>query len=495
LLSKSSIEAAQLTDQRCIRARSAYLKALHRTLEEVEMPSNDSETQAAIQKEAEDVDQDDGFEEGIYDIEDLPETDHIELPNGLMGIRRGRILLPDSLIGEVLERFHNDAFAGHLGTRKTLVRIKRRFVWPFMVKAIKEYVRSCELCSKRKACAGAKAPMVIVDPPTRILEKTAADILGPLTPSENNNTYILVIGDYLSRFVETIPMPNQTAETVLHAVIDQFILRYGKMEQIHTDQGTQFQSALFRNFCKQHEIKQTRSAPYRPNSDGMIEKFNRTIIDQIACFVKNNPSNWERYLRTCTHAYNTSEHHSTGETPFYLMFLRDARELNDVQSLPRNRNLTDESIVFAQHWHMARELAHERIKKAQLYQKKYHDRNTKLVSFKKGDIVLLKVMENVPGKFNMRYKGAYIVLERCTEVNYKIRSEKGKDKVVHVNHLKKMHVTAEREAEIRSTAQREYEERQNKLMLEKEKFEAKKPPVQHEYNLRKNINAPDRLRY
>jgi transposase InsO family protein len=76
-----------------------------------------------------------------------------------------------------------------------------------------------------------------------------ADILGPLTASEKNNTYILVIGDYLSRYVETIPMPNQTAETVLHAVIDQFILRYGKMEQIHTDQGTQFQSATFRNFC------------------------------------------------------------------------------------------------------------------------------------------------------------------------------------------------------------------------------------------------------
>jgi hypothetical protein len=75
-----------------------------------------------------------------------------------------------------------------------------------------------------------------------------------------------------------------------------------------------------------------------------------------------------------------------------------------------------------------------------------------------------------------------------------IKSDHKKEKIKPYTSitLKKMHVTAEREAEIRCTAQREYEERQNKLMMEKEKLEAKKPPVQHEYNLR---NAPDRLRY
>ena len=82
--------------------------------------------------------EDDNLEEGIYDIEDVPDTEYIELPNGLMGTRTGKILVPESMKAEVLKRFHDDRLAGHLGTRKTIVRIKRSFIWKSMIKEIKE---------------------------------------------------------------------------------------------------------------------------------------------------------------------------------------------------------------------------------------------------------------------------------------------------------------------------------------------------------------------
>jgi hypothetical protein len=92
--------------------------------------------------------------------DDLDEDEQIkESNNGLIGTADGKILVPESLREKILIRFHDSPFAGHLGVKKTTARIQRRFKWPFMVKEIRDHIRKCELCAKRKFGGDNKSPL------------------------------------------------------------------------------------------------------------------------------------------------------------------------------------------------------------------------------------------------------------------------------------------------------------------------------------------------
>ena len=77
-------------------------------------------------------------------------------------------------------------------------------------------------------------------------------------------SYILVICDYFTKWVEAIPIPNQEASTVAGSVVTKFICVFGVTLQIHTDQGTNFESKLFQEICRLLGLKKTRTTPLHP---------------------------------------------------------------------------------------------------------------------------------------------------------------------------------------------------------------------------------------
>ena len=70
---------------------------------------------------------------------------------------------------------------------------------------------------------------------------------------------MLVIGDYFSRWMEALPVPNQEASTVAEKLVDEVFLRFSPPEQLHSDQGRQFESNLVREVCKLLHINKTRT--------------------------------------------------------------------------------------------------------------------------------------------------------------------------------------------------------------------------------------------
>ena len=128
------------------------------------------------------------------------------------------------------------------------------------------------------------------------MERIALDIMGPLPQSNSDNSYILVIGDYFSKYTETYALPDHTAQTVARVVVEQWICRYGVPRIIHSDQGRDFESHLFTEMCRLLDIEKTKTCPYRPQSDGMIEQFNRTVAQMLATFVKGNRKTWNEHL-------------------------------------------------------------------------------------------------------------------------------------------------------------------------------------------------------
>lgn len=81
------------------------------------------------------------------------------------------------------------------------------------------------------------------------MERIAVDLMGPLNETERRNCYILVVQDYCSKWVEAYPVPNKQATTVAEKIASEWVCRYGAPQCLHSDQGTNFESAVFQEMC------------------------------------------------------------------------------------------------------------------------------------------------------------------------------------------------------------------------------------------------------
>ena len=112
---------------------------------------------------------------------------------------------------------------------------------------------------------------------------------------------------------------------IARKLVDELFCRFSPPEQLHSDQGRQFESELIKEICKLLEIRKSRTTPYHPQGNGIVERFNRTLLDMLATTAHNHPSDWDLYIRKVCLAYNSSIHSSTGFSPFFLMFGREVK--------------------------------------------------------------------------------------------------------------------------------------------------------------------------
>ena len=116
------------------------------------------------------------------------------------------------------------------------------------------------------------------------MEHLALDVLGPFPLTEDWNKYILIVADYFTKWVEAYPLPNQEAPTVAEVLVKEYVCCFGVPLLLHSDQGRNFESAVFQGMCQLLGIRKTRTTPYHPQSDGMVERFNRTLEAQLSKF-------------------------------------------------------------------------------------------------------------------------------------------------------------------------------------------------------------------
>ncbi|UYV72261.1 hypothetical protein LAZ67_9002385 [Cordylochernes scorpioides] len=156
-------------------------------------------------------------------------------------------------------------------------------------------------------------------------ERIAIDIMGQLPRSDKGNRYILVAMDYFTKWPEAFPLADQEAETVAETLISQFFSRFGVPMQIHTDQGRNFESRLFAQMCKLLGSHKTRTTPLHPQSDGMVEKFNRTLASQLSLFVAQSLRDWDSQLPILLMAYRSSVHETTGYSPAKMLLGKELK--------------------------------------------------------------------------------------------------------------------------------------------------------------------------
>ena len=104
-------------------------------------------------------------------------------------------------------------------------------------------------------------------------------------PESQGSKYLLLIGDQFSKFYEAAALSNQEAKTVTRAFVKHWIVRFGCPVNLHSDQGTNFMSKLFRSLCSELVIQRTSTTSYHPQGNAMIENTNRTVEECLSKYI------------------------------------------------------------------------------------------------------------------------------------------------------------------------------------------------------------------
>ena len=359
------------------------------------------------------------------------------------------VVLPTKLRSEVVKELHGGKSSGHLGMNKTIAKVRMRFYWVGMDADIRSIVRQCNICASKKSPAKKRRAPLQQDSVGMPMERVALDIVGPLPETERGNKYILVVGDYFSKWMEAYPIPDQTAETVAEKFVNEFVCRFGVPAVLHSDQGRNFESHVFKEMCEILGIHKTRTTPYNPKSDGLIEKFNGTLINMLSMMIEpfNRQRDWDEKLAMALLAYRSAPQDSTRETPNMLMLGREIHLPVDLTTEALQDDVDDGTNLKADYAYTLRQrmrAAHQRARanfaQSARRQKKTYDQKVEGRPFAVGEFVWLHNAAKTKGlspKLQRRWEGPYLIVHRLSDVTCRIQAKKrGKMKVVHVDRLK-----------------------------------------------------------
>ena len=347
-----------------------------------------------------------------------------------------QLIVPPGLQQRVLEAMHDMPHGGgHMGADRTANRLKKRYYWPKWKSDVERHCLTCAICDRRKCPSKLpKAPLV---PSNELcpMQRIEVDVLGGLPTTYDRNRYVLVACD-----MQAWPMMSQTAEETARILYDNWLTVHGVPDRIHTDQGGNFESVLFKELVKLVGSTKSRTTAFHPAGNGGVERNNRTIIAMLINYVQKDPKSWDRSLSSLCATYNASKHEMTGFSPHFLLTGRELRIPADLLSGCSVVELRHNSVLDLQErMRPVHEVVKERLNQKRNLMKKRYDKSASLHQYNVGDSVLLRdvvLHENEKQKFHLPYRGPYKVIEVCAP-NYVIANEdRSFVKRVHFNRLK-----------------------------------------------------------
>uniref|UniRef100_A0A9J7ZU93 Gypsy retrotransposon integrase-like protein 1 n=1 Tax=Cyprinus carpio carpio TaxID=630221 RepID=A0A9J7ZU93_CYPCA len=354
-----------------------------------------------------------------------------------------QLLVPRSRREMLFQTAHCNPMAGHLGVTATLNRLMTRFFWPGIHENVRRWCASCRECQLVNPPAPPKAPLRPIPLVQVPFERIGMDLIGPLERSARGHRFALVIVDYATRYPEAVALRNISAKSVADALF-RLISRVGIPKEILTDQGTAFMSRTLSELYELLGIKAVRTSVYHPQTDGLIERFNRTLKTMIRKFVQEDAKNWDRWLEPLLFAVREVPQASTGFSPFELLYGRQPRGVLDVlkETWEDGRSDSKNEIQYVldlrAKLHTLGRLSMENLLQAQDRQSQLYNRGTKLREFAPGDKVLV-LLPTSSSKLLAKWQGPFEVTRRIGDLNYEVvLTDRGDSRqIYHPNLLKK----------------------------------------------------------
>jgi transposase InsO family protein len=251
----------------------------------------------------------------------------------------GLLPIPTRLQEEVIREHHDEPTSGHQGIERTAEKISRNYYIPRLRKKVEKYIRKCDICQRTKITnQKPKGELQPIAAPTKPWEEIAMDFIVKLPKSEGYDS-ILVIADRLTKYAYFLPWKEATsAEDLAKEVIKTVICHHGIPKKIITDRAKIFMSKFWQTFTRKMGTQHAASTAYHPQTNGQVERINRTLEQYLRCYLNYEQNNWAEYLPIAQIAINDAVTDTTGITPFYANYgyhpnIRNAelpvKEIND----------------------------------------------------------------------------------------------------------------------------------------------------------------------
>lgn len=155
--------------------------------------------------------------------------------------RKNLLVVPSIMRQSFIREYHDTPSCGHHGREKTLARIHQRFYWPNMAQSVRHYVRSCHFCRLFKAKVGKKAgKLQPLRPPMHPFDQLGIEHFGPFRTSDKGKKHLIILIDYLSRYVEGKAVKSTDSASVTRFFRRRINARHGYPSKLISDGGTAF---------------------------------------------------------------------------------------------------------------------------------------------------------------------------------------------------------------------------------------------------------------
>lgn len=345
-----------------------------------------------------------------------------------------RKVVPESCREAVMQDGHADPQAAHAGIKKTIARISERYYWPKMSRDIGKFVQQCMTCLMSKSRNGVKNQGLLgkfkfANSPFQMI---SMDFVGPLARTTQQNTVILVVTDWYTKFVSLFPLRDAKAKKVVEVLEKQIFLQFGVPEIVIMDNGRQFVSHELMKLFDTYQIRKLWYNSFYHPQNNFTERYNRTLGNCLRAYCQDEHRHWDAHIAKIQLALRTAIHSVTGYSPFFLNFGRDyVAAGNEYEELRDEMKVTVRQ--YAKHLEKFTCVANEvqiRMQKAYTKNKKNYDRGRVRVTFDVGDLVMRRnfalsnASQFVSAKLLPKYVPLFI-MKRTSDTTYDLKDQDG----------------------------------------------------------------------
>ena len=208
-----------------------------------------------------------------------------------------------------------------MGVQKTYDAIRQNYFWPNLFQELYEYVPKCVPCQAR-ASQNVKPLLQNTYIAPYPMAKLSLDLSGPYPKTLSGNKYIIAFVDWYSGWPEAFAVPDKTAETVAHLIIEEIFPRFGCILKLVTDSGSENVNRVVRETLGNLNIHHGTSF-YYSCSNNKVERFHRTFHDIFSKRLQEDQDSLDLHLNQVLAAVRFNVSEATEYTPYYLLYGRD----------------------------------------------------------------------------------------------------------------------------------------------------------------------------
>jgi hypothetical protein len=213
----------------------------------------------------------------------------------------------------------------HPGMKGTWQRVSKSYWWVGIEQDCYAFVRTCDGCQKQKGQA-ARTDRILHPISVSMLapfHKVGIDMAGPFSMTASGNKYLMVVIDYVSKWIEAFPTPDNKSLTVATIFHKEIICRHGCPIEVTSDGGPTFEKD-FMEALEKWGVKSIKISPYNPQANGLVERCIQTLKAGLERCTGSRPHLWDSFLPNLLLSYRNLPQKTSNYSHYYLLHGREA---------------------------------------------------------------------------------------------------------------------------------------------------------------------------